>query len=269
MGCETSRVVTIVGAGVLAMLLMWPAGAIAQDAAELAKQTQNPVASLVSFPLQGNWDMGIGTRDATATTVNIQPVIPISLSESTNVILRVIMPLTSQPGPEGLRFNGITDIVATAFFSPAKAGKIIWGVGPVALLPTATNSRIGTEKFGVGPSAVVMVQPGKWSTGMLYNQIWSVSGASDREDVDQALIQPFVNYNLGGGLAAGMAVEAQPNWRAPEDKWTVPVMFSLSKVTKLGNQAMNFAVAVGPVLSEQVSAPSWRFRLAGVFLFPK
>ena len=131
---------TVLSVVVLAALLLLPAAARAQDADELAKQTQNPVASLISVPLQGNWDFGIGDNDATATLLNIQPVIPFGVSKSTNVILRVIMPLTSQPGTGDDRNNGMGDIVASAFFSPSKTGKIIWGVGPVSPRPRATRS---------------------------------------------------------------------------------------------------------------------------------
>src|SRR3954465_14061728 len=134
---------TAVRLSALVACLLSPCAAGAQSAEDLAKQTQNPVASLISVPLQANWDFGLGDRDATASLLNIQPVIPFGVSKSPNVILRVIMPLTSQPGPDDARINGLGDIVATAFFSPVKSGKIIWGVGPVLLLPAATNGALG------------------------------------------------------------------------------------------------------------------------------
>ena len=124
----------------------------AQNAEALAKQTQNPVSSLISVPFQANWDFGLGDNDATSTLLNFQPVVPVPISKSTNVVLRVIMPLTSQPGAEGLRINGMADTVVSAFFSPSNPGRIIWGIGPVMLLPTATSKALGSEKFGIGPT---------------------------------------------------------------------------------------------------------------------
>ena len=183
--------------GAAAMLFVLARPAAAQTADELAKQTQNPVASLISVPLQGNWDFGLGDRDAIGTLLNFQPVIPFGVSKSTNVILRVIMPLTSQPGSGDVRINGMGDIVTTAFFSPAKSGRIIWGAGPVFLLPAATSNALGSEKFGIGPSVVALTQPGPWTIGILFNQIWSVSGVNDRPDVNSTFLQPFANYNLG------------------------------------------------------------------------
>lgn len=253
----------------LAGLLVWPATAAAQTADELAKQTQNPVASLISVPLQGNWDFGIGDRDATSTLLNIQPVMPFGISQSTNIILRVIMPLTSQPAAAGApRNNGFGDIVTTAFFSPSRTGRVVWGVGPVFLLPSATSPALGSEKFGIGPSAVALIQPGKWTVGALYNQIWSVSGANDRNDVHSLFLQPFANYNLGGGLAVGVSAEASANFEADET-WTAPLLFSVSKVTLLGRRPVNFALAAGPTIASPEAGANWRFRLVATFLFPR
>ena len=251
-----------------ALLLIGVAPAAAQDATALAKQTQNPVSSLISVPLQGNWDFGVGDRDATATLLNIQPVIPFAISKSTNIVLRVIMPLTSQPGPQGVRINGMGDIVATAFFVPSKTGRITWGVGPVLLLPAATNNALGSEKFGIGPSAVVLTQPGNWTIGVLFNQIWSTSGANDRADVSATFLQPFANYNLGSGLSVGVSLEASGNWKA-DQTWTAPLLFNVSKVAMLGKRPVNFLVGAGPTVASPTGGANWRFRLAAIFLFPR
>jgi hypothetical protein len=254
--------------GLVAMTLALPALAAAQDAEELAKQTQNPVSSLISVPLQGNWDFGLGDRDAVGSLLNIQPVMPFGITASTNIIFRVIMPLTSQPSSGSARINGLGDVVATAFFSPAKSGRITWGVGPVFLLPTATNASLGTEKLGLGPSVVALTQPGPFTIGILYNQIWSVSGANDRDDVNSMYLQPFFNYNLGGGLSVGAAVEASANFEA-EQEWTAPLLFSVSKVTLLGKRPVSFTLAAGPAIASPDSGADWRFRLGATFLFPR
>jgi hypothetical protein len=219
-------------------------------------------------PIQGNWDFGLGDREATATLLNVQPVMPFAVSKSTNVILRVITPLASQPGPDGTRINGIGDVVTTVFFSPAKSGRLIWGVGPVFLVPTATNNALGSEKFGVGPSVVALMQPGKFTVGLLANQIWSVSGAADRSKVNSTFLQPFANYNLGHGLSVGASLEASANWEADET-WTAPLLFNVSKVALLGKRPVNFSLGAGPTLASADSAADWRFRLVAVFLFPR
>ena len=238
------------------------------DATALAKQQQNPISSLISVPLQGNWDFGIGDRDATGTLFNIQPVVPIAISRSTNLILRVILPLVSQPGSGDVRVNGLGDVVTTVFFSPAKSGRLIWGAGPVFLLPTATNNALGSEKFGVGPSVVLLTQPGPWTIGLLFNQIWSTSGANDREDVNSTFLQPFVNYNVGNGLALGAVMEATANWNA-DAHWTAPLLFTVSKVARLGTRPVNFVVGAGPTVASPEGGPTWRFRFMAVLLYPR
>jgi hypothetical protein len=239
----------------------------ASDATALARQTQNPVSSLISVPLQANWDFGLGDRETTGTVLNFQPVMPFGITPSTNIILRVIMPLASQPGADG-RINGMGDVVTTAFFSPAKAGRIIWGVGPVFLLPAATNSALGGEKFGIGPSVVALTQPGSWTLGFLFNHIWSTSGANDRADVNTTFLQPFVNYNLGHGLALGAAMEATGNWEA-EETWTAPLLFTVSKVALLGKRPVNFAMGAGPTVASPEQGANWRFRLSATFMYPR
>jgi hypothetical protein len=241
----------------------------AQSAEELAKQTQNPVASLISVPFQGNWDFGIGDREATGTTLNIQPVAPFGLTPTWNVILRVILPVQSQPAESGQRFTGMGDTTMTVFFSPAKTGKVIWGAGPAILIPTATNQNLGTEKLGLGPSVVALVQPGKWTVGALWNQIWSVDGAIDRDDVNQMYLQPFANYNLGQGLALGAAMEASTNFEAEDEQWTSYLLFSVSKVTLLGRRPVSFSAAGGPAVASPTGRPDWRLRFVATFLFPR
>jgi hypothetical protein len=252
----------------LVALLVFPKWAAAQSADELAKQTQNPVASLITVPLQGNWDFGLGDREAVGTLLNVQPVMPFAISRNTNVILRVIMPLTSQPASDGARINGLGDIVTTAFFSPQNSGRVIWGAGPVFLLPAATNSSLGSEEVGIGPSAVALTQPGNWTIGGLFNHIWSVSGAIDRDDVNTTYLQPFVNYNLGAGLSVGVSIEASGNWEADET-WTAPLLFNVSKVALLGKRPVSFQLAAGPTIASPEAGSDWRFRLQAAFLFPR
>ena len=241
--------------------------ASAQDADELARQTQNPVAGLVTVPFEANWDMGIGDREATGTILNFQPVVPFGLTPKWNMILRTILPVSSQPGTGTQRISGLGDSVVTLFLSPSASGKVIWGVGPVMLLPTATNTALGSEKFGFGPSAVVLTQPGPWTLGILANQIWSVDGAVDRTGVNQMLLQPFLHYNLGEGLSIGASAEANINWK-DDGTSTIPLLFQASKVTSVGSRPVKLSMAVGPMLAHAQGA-DWRFRMSINFLFPR
>ncbi len=167
-------------AGVVATVLaMTVLPAAAQDT-ELAKQLSNPVASLISVPFQFNYDSGFGPEDGHRVTLNIQPVIPITLNEDWNLISRTILPVIWQEdiaGPSGSQF-GLGDTVQSLFLSPSAAGPggIIWGAGPVFLLPTSTDPLLGTDRWGAGPTGVVLMQSGPWTYGMLANHIWSFAG---------------------------------------------------------------------------------------------
>ncbi|SFU02093.1 hypothetical protein SAMN04489724_3362 [Algoriphagus locisalis] len=253
-------------------LIFFSAGiASAQDdAAELAKKLANPIASLISVPFQNNTDYGIGEFNGTRNTMNIQPVIPISISKDWNMITRVVLPVVTQYSitAPGEKQSGLGDAVMSAFFSPANSEKLTWGVGPALLIPTGTNDFLTTEKFGMGPTAIALKQVNGWTIGALVNQIWSVAGNADRPDVSQMFVQPFVNYNWKSGAGIGANMEWTQNWEASTATvWLNP---TISAVTSLGKQKTQFVV--GPRLN--LAAPDggkadWGWRAVVIFLFPK
>ena len=110
------------------------ANASETDKASLAKAAQNPIASMISLPIQNNTNFGFGPQEKTQNVLNIQPVWPFSIGENWNLITRVIMPVISQPAvfPEQDREAGLGDTSFTGFFSPSDSGSWTWGLGPGA-----------------------------------------------------------------------------------------------------------------------------------------
>lgn len=167
------------------------------EAAELAKQLQNPVASLISVPFQNNFEFNLGPNDdGFKYTLNFQPVIPVSLSQDYNLIIRTIVPIISQDDViPGTNQSGLSDITQSFFFSPKKpVGGWIVAFGPVLLWPTATDDLLGTEKWGAGPTGLLLKQVGGWTYGILANHIWSYAGDDHRNYVSATFLQPFMSY---------------------------------------------------------------------------
>ena len=245
-----------------------PAAAASTDA--LRKAAQNPVASLISVPIQENWNFNIGPSDRTQNVLNIQPVIPVGLGKDWNLIIRWITPVIYQPVGAQTGFYGIGDMQPAFFMSPKK-GRLIWGVGPQLLLPTATRTGIlGQGKFGLGPSAVALIQPGKWTFGALANNVWSVAGHSDLPDVNQFLLQYFINYNLKKGWYLTWQPTITANWNARSGNvWTVPLGGGVGRIMKLGFQPVNLGLQFYGNAVHPSGASPWGMRLQISFLFPK
>ena len=244
----------------------------ADDKAELAKAAQNPIANMISLPLQNNTNFGIGTDDDTQNILNIQPVIPIGLGDNWNMITRTIAPVIYQPEiieGTGSEF-GLGDINATLFFSPAEAGKVTWGVGPVFSFPTATDDVLGTDKWSAGASAVALTIQGPWVVGGLVSNLWSFAGDDERADVNQFLFQYFINYNMADGWYLSSAPIITANWEAESgDQWTVPFGGGIGKIFKIGNQSLNAQVQAFYNVEKPEYGPDWTLRLQLQFLFPK
>jgi hypothetical protein len=243
------------------------------SAGDLAKAAQNPIASLISVPLQNNSALDAGQFNRTQNVLNIQPVIPVRISENWNLISRIIQPIVWQPFPApqttGGEF-GFGDMNPTFFFSPAKPSKLIWGAGPAFVLPTATNTILGEGKFSIGPGLVVLTTPGHWVIGVLVNNVWSVAGDSSRPDVNQMLIQYFANYNLKKGWYIVTAPILTADWEASSsNRWVVPLGGGVGRVMRLGHQPVNLTAQFYGNAVYPAGGSPWGMRLQIQFLYPK
>jgi hypothetical protein len=256
----------------------------ANNTAKLVKATQNPVADLISVPLQNNSNFGIGPYNRTGDVFNIQPVIPVRLSEKVMLINRVIQPIVWQPNAQqntGGQF-GFGDMNPTFFFSPANAGKFIYAAGPAFILPTATSSQTGQGKFSIGPSVAGLTQPGRWTLGVLVNNLFSVAGSSTRANVNQMLLQYFINYNLKKNYYLTSSPIVTANWNATGtvdaatgndttggNMWLVPFGGGVGRVMRLGPQPINWSVQFyGNAIHPHGGSP-WSFKLQIALLYPK
>lgn len=249
-----------------------PLSAQDSDSVDLAKKLSNPISSLISVPFQYNSNSGYGPNDGRQDYMNIQPVIPFSLNEDWNVISRTILPVISNDGNmPGGSASGLGDTLQSVFFSPKEptSGGIIWGAGPVFLLPTATEETLGTGKWGAGLTAVALKQEGGWTFGGLGNHVWSFAGDKDRAAVNQTFLQPFVSYTNKNATSFTLNTESIYNWETEE--WSVPINAIVNQMIKLGK---NQPAQVGFGVRYWAQAPDggpegWGLRLNFALLYPK
>ncbi len=244
---------------------------------DLRSAVQNPISSLISIPLKLTVDTGAKNGDA--QILNINPVVPITVGDW-NLVNRALIPMANvdgaipnqgNPSPEGIEgASGLGDINYSIYFSPVKYDKVIWGVGPSLNLPTANKDQLGSGKWSGGATAVALTTPSWGSMGILGRQLWSFAGDSDRSDVSQLLVEPFLNYNLDKGWFLITDLVLTANWKADSgDRWTVPLGGGFGRVFKVGNQAINSKLEAYYNVERPDGAPEWSFAFTWQFLFPK
>ena len=266
-----------------AVMTVGPMHSSTDDAGDLAKASQNPIGSLISLPFQNNTSFGIGPDDAISNAMLIQPVYPVPLSSNWNLINRGIVPLIYRqeviPGTGSA--SGLGDISYTGFISPAKPGKIIWGVGPAFVFPTAQDEQFASDKWSAGAGVVILSMPGHWVLGLLVQNVWSFAGSDTAADVNQMLLQPIINYNLNKGWYLTSVPVITANWEADSDnRWTVPVGGGFGRITHWGKQALDLQMQafynvetpkplVGQGINLDNQGHTWTLRLQLKLLFPK
>jgi hypothetical protein len=242
-----------------------------QENADLAAKLSNPVSDLVSVPFQFNWEQNVGPPKLTRFVLNIQPVMPFTMTPKLNLIVRMIVPLISQPPltDGGLAASGIGDITTSFFVSPSQSKRLVWGAGPVFVLPSTSEPTLGSGKWSAGPTIVALKQDGPWTVGVLWNQVWSFSGDPARAAVNQMFLQPFLAYQATRTVTLTVQSESTANWEVDENRWTVPINVIVSKLSSFGQFPASFQVGFGAFPVHPDIGPSWKIRAAIVILMPR
>ena len=247
------------------------------ETAGLARAAQNPIADLISLPFQNNTNFNFGPREKTQNVLNIQPVIPVDLTDNWLMITRTILPVISQPEftQNDDREFGLGDTLFSAFFSPKNRGwwlgSWLWGAGPAVLVPTRTNDRLGLGEWGAGPSVVVLTLPGRWVIGSLFSNVWSFNEDNDGNKVNVFTWQPFINYNLDDGWYLSSSPIISANWEADSDNtWTVPIGGGVGRIFRVGKQPVNCSLqGFYNVEKPDSLGPDYSIRFTFQLLFPR
>lgn len=225
----------------------------------------------MSVPFQFNWEQKVGPPEDTRFILNVQPVMPFTLTKSVNLIARAIVPLVSQPAlfeGDSPTF-GVSDVLTSFFFSPSKPSSFTWGVGPVISFRSTSEPTLGTGKWSVGTTIVALKQSGPWTVGALWNQVWSVAGDPNRQDVSRMFLQPFVAYNTKSLWTFTLQSETTVNWKAETDKSSVPINLLFSKLSSFGPFPASYAFGVGVYPAHPDVGPTWKLRGAITILWPR
>jgi hypothetical protein len=235
------------------------------DAQKLALKLANPVASMISVPFQFNTMVGIGKYNGSQLITNFQPVIPFTIGK-VNFITRTIVPFIENrdiTGSDTTTF-GLSDINFSTFITPAKPGKIIWGIGPAITFPTATQSILGAHKWAAGPTFVLMNQTNGWTYLLLARQMWSFAGSKDFENVSPYYVNPGVGYSFQSGAGLGGSLEVSGDWNIVGTQ--VFLNLNGSMVSKFGKQLVSFVIGPRiPLTSETIG--TWGIRAGFTLIF--
>lgn len=251
-------------------LAITPLARAADESADLAKQLNNPIADLISVPIQNNWDFGIGPSNATRLTSNVQPVIPFTLSSDVNLIVRTIVPVINADSPaSGIPSSfGLGDISQSFFFAPSKGiGGWMVGAGPIFLYPSATDDVLGSGQWGAGPTLVVLKQSGGWTYGMLANHIFGFGGDHRHADINATFLQPFLAYTTESKTTFACNTEATRDWTGRQ--WIVPINVVVSQLVDIGGHPVQFGLGGRYYVDKPTGAPDWGIRFNVSFVFPK
>ena len=198
----------------------------------LAMKLQNPVANLISVPIENNWEFSEGPAHATDYYGNLKPVIPFPLGSDWNVITRTLLPFSYNALSRGLsRRVGVGDVIATVYFSPDKPTHgWFWGIGPGLIVPTATDSSLGSGRWSAGPTGAVVAQFGQWSALALVGQTSSFAGDPSRDRVNTTYLQPSLSYTTAKDTTFGIDTQSSYDWNA--GLWMVPLEVSASQLAR-------------------------------------
>jgi hypothetical protein len=244
----------------------------ADELFDLAKKVANPLADLATAPLLYNWDGRLGEEErGTSNYVRFQPVLPLHVDEDWNLITRLFMPIVEEQdvSPGSGTDLGLTGVNLSFFASPRGpvAQGITVGLGPVLGFP-ASNSALGSQKWGLGPTAAIVVQPpGPWTFGFLTRHIWSVGGSVEEADINETYLQPFVSYTTPDAWTISLNSEAFYYWT--DDEAAVPINLSVTKLIRLGGAAISFGPGVRYWVEDpDTAAHGWGVRFETTLVFP-
>ena len=245
--------------------------AAAESDMDLAKQLQNPVGDLISFPIQTNLNFGHGPHRGTQDVVNLQPVIPFHINEDWNIITRTILPMVWNPSLSPLPTvpAGTAPASFTAFLSLTHdINGWLWGAGPVVQVPTITSATLGSNVWGAGPSAVAV-----WSAARGSPACWSTTSgrSAARPELRAPATAAFspIPSRPRSSTTGGILVLAE-HYRqlaVSRDKWTVPVGGGFGRIFRIGVFPVDLSISTYYNIVKLIIGGRWQLSTTLTFVF--
>ena len=252
---------------------------------EWQRAAQNPLSPNFSLPFEYKYHGGAPAGEVHVGSFS--PIMPIKF-DGWNIINQLTLNFMGTPGDiTGIRgipqpytgdghggsdgnAAGLADTFFTSYFSPRINDEISLGLGATFVFPTDEPSReLGSGKFSMGPAVMLVYQtPEDWTLSLQTQQIWSVIGSGNRDDVSQMIIQPTINYNLPDGWYLLSDMEVIANWESPSDqRWTVPIGAGIGKLFAVGDNAIDTRVEGYYNVVTPDQGPTWSIGASVSFIF--
>jgi len=241
------------------------AGSIYSQNTDFLLQRQANPLCYISFPFQHNFDISIPQNKGFRWTLNLMPIIPVSLGKKIELINRIVLPVISQIHVYGnTNQTGIGDLLINTFIAP-KTGRFVWGIGPSFYFPTGYPDELSAKKWAMGPGIIAAIQTRKLMVGGILFHLWSFAGSTQRPDFSYSYFQPLLVYTIKYGWGLGLTSEIGLEWKRRVT--TGAIIFTGQKLVKIGGQLINFVL--GPkVFFGNFNAPGFGFRASINLLFP-
>jgi hypothetical protein len=256
-------------------------GEVGDSNVKLAKELHNPMADLITVPVESRVDAGPGSTRR--YTLNILPDMPFELTSDWLLVSRSELPLVyatkpvegkpsldnvgESPVGNGPSVGGMGDITQSFFLAPMEPMEgWIWGAGPVLRLPTASREAFGEGRWGAGPTADILRQDGAWSYGVLASHIWSYAGWGPTR-VSATYLEPFLAYTTASLTTIGLRTESGYDW--VNGYWVVPLDASVSQLVRIGDQPVEVGLGARLYAERPDGGPDWGLSLKFTFMFDK
>jgi hypothetical protein len=249
-----------------------PSGAV--DKVDIAKKLANPIANMISVPLQYEFSRGVGaTQGGSEQTLLFQPVMPFNLGGGDTFIVRPIVAGVREvnvQGASGQPYSGygIANVTIESFYAPNTNSSWIWGVGPYLQSPSGNSGKFGSQQTGVGVTGVVLNRAGPWTYGLLGYQSWNAGGNAAFGTQNNLYGQPFVSYTTKDAITFSTNMEALYNYDTR--RTSNPLYVGASKLMVIGGVPFSFGAGPMYYVSNTPGGPSgWGARATATVVILK